>query len=248
MATSANKSARSNVDIQRALKGLGIYTGKVDGIWGTKTSTAVRGFQRINGLNDDGIVGKSTIDKLFPPIITDKQNLVLPTKPKPQVSPSSPTKLYTPKYSEALNWYGNVGANQTDVDLPEGYDMWLAWDLRKKVTHITLHKKVADSAYACLVKIKDEFDADERAKLGLDLFGGSLNVRKMRGGNNWSVHAWGAAIDFDPARNQLRWDSSKARLGKLDAERFWRIWEEAGWTSLGRTKNYDWMHVQAVQL
>ena len=107
----------------------------------------------------------------------------------------------------------------------------------------------ANSAIGVAVALaKDEFDADERAKLGLDLFGGSLNVRKMRGGNNWSVHAWGAAIDFDPARNQLRWDSSKARLGKLDAERFWRIWEEAGWTSLGRTKNYDWMHVQAVQL
>lgn len=249
MATSKNKSQKSTIEIQRALRGLGIYTGKIDGVWGPKTSRAVRAFQRIHNLSDDGIVGKATIAELFPSIIHDRQNLILQAKPKPVVVPPSKAGgLITPRYSECMNWYGDVGTQQIKVDLPSGYDMWLAWDLRKKVKFISLHKKVADSAYACLQQIKDEFTASEREQLGLDLFGGSLNVRKMRGGNNWSTHSWGVAIDFDPARNQLRWNSSKARLGQADASRFWGIWEKAGWTSLGRAKNYDWMHVQAVQL
>jgi hypothetical protein len=30
-------------------------------------------------------------------------------------------------------------------------------------------------------------------------------------------------------------------------ETSWWFWEEAGWVNLGRTKNPDWMHVQAAK-
>ncbi len=81
-----------------------------------------------------------------------------------------------------------------------------------------------------------------------DQFGGSLNVRRIRGGKSWSMHSWGIAIDFDPANNQLRWGRDRARFAKPEYEAFWAAWEEEGWVSLGRTRNFDWMHVQAARL
>ena len=42
------------------------YTsGKVDGIFGTKTVAAVRQFQQAKGLTVDGVVGKKTWEKLL---------------------------------------------------------------------------------------------------------------------------------------------------------------------------------------
>lgn len=52
------------LDIQSALKNLGYYTGRVDGIYGTATKNAVIAFQRDNGLTADGIVGTATMKAL----------------------------------------------------------------------------------------------------------------------------------------------------------------------------------------
>lgn len=46
--------------VQQRLKELGYYTISVDGIWGSKTLTAVKNFQRAKGLTVDGIVGAKT--------------------------------------------------------------------------------------------------------------------------------------------------------------------------------------------
>ena len=50
--------------MQQKLKNWGYYTGEVDGIFGSKTESAVRYFQRKNGLAEDGIVGPATAKKL----------------------------------------------------------------------------------------------------------------------------------------------------------------------------------------
>ena len=50
--------------IQNALKGLGYYSGAVDGIYGSATRSAVIAFQRDNGLTPDGIAGKNTLSAL----------------------------------------------------------------------------------------------------------------------------------------------------------------------------------------
>ena len=50
--------------IQEKLKRWGYYDGAVDGIFGTATARAVRYFQRSNGLAEDGIVGKNTLQAL----------------------------------------------------------------------------------------------------------------------------------------------------------------------------------------
>lgn len=56
------------------------------------------------------------------------------------------------------------------------------------------------------------------------------------------------AIDFDPERNALKASNKTARLARPDCVEFWKIWESEGWVSLGRTRNFDWMHVQAARL
>lgn len=49
-----------NKTVQTKLKRWGYYTGAVDGIYGPKTTQAVKYFQRKNGLAVDGIVGPKT--------------------------------------------------------------------------------------------------------------------------------------------------------------------------------------------
>ena len=60
------KSGSNSADVklvQKKLKNWGYYTGNVDGIYGTKTKSAVRLFQKRNGLVVDGIVG--LISRIF---------------------------------------------------------------------------------------------------------------------------------------------------------------------------------------
>ena len=50
--------------IQTKLKRWGYFDGPVDGIYGSKTSKAVRSFQRTNGLTADGVAGPATLKAL----------------------------------------------------------------------------------------------------------------------------------------------------------------------------------------
>lgn len=60
----AGSTQLSPKNIQRALKGAGLYNGKIDGVIGPKTKKAIRDFQAQNGLVADGKVGAKTWDKL----------------------------------------------------------------------------------------------------------------------------------------------------------------------------------------
>lgn len=48
------------MEFQSILKKLGYYNGRVDGIYGDKTTAAVKHFQELNGLTPDGIIGPVT--------------------------------------------------------------------------------------------------------------------------------------------------------------------------------------------
>ena len=50
--------------VQQKLSDWGYYTGKIDGIYGSATESAVRKFQRNNGLTSDGICGVKTLSAL----------------------------------------------------------------------------------------------------------------------------------------------------------------------------------------
>lgn len=228
--------------IQRALAAGGHDPGPIDGRPGIRTTRAIKAFQVAQGLAVDGIPGPDTREALF--------GVVPSPRSDPGVVPLPPTRPYEggqwPLQRDCRDYYGDVGLFQVRLRLP--YPMRLAWDKKVAVTSISVHEKVHDSAGRVFARVADAYDEAARKRLGLDLFGGSLNVRRMRGGSSYSMHSWGIAIDFDPERNQLSWGRDKARLAQPDAERFWSLWEEEGWVSLGRARDFDWMHVQAARL
>ena len=63
--TCAPGDTGSNVRyVQKRLKHYGYYSGSIDGDYGNGTKTAVKNFQKRNGLSADGKVGKNTLAKL----------------------------------------------------------------------------------------------------------------------------------------------------------------------------------------
>lgn len=228
--------------LQSRLTAHGFSPGPVDGILGPLTYAAITAFQRARRLSVTGKADEATVIAL-----RQSSSSVASGRPPGEKASTSPGKRNVwPAQAGVRAFFGDVGRSQVLVPLP--YPMRLAWDKKVTINRMSLHTKVADSASRCFVRIAAAYNASQRADLGLDLFGGSLNVRKMRGGSAYSMHSWGIAIDFDPERNQLNWGRDRARLARPDAETFWRIWEDEGWVSLGRSRNFDWMHIQAARL
>lgn len=128
------------------------------------------------------------------------------------------------------------------IQLP--YPMKLAWDTETIVTRMSCHYKVAQNFLGVFNDLLECYGYDEIVRLGIDLFGGCFNYRRMRGGSSWSTHAWGIAIDLDPARNTLRETSRTARFARQEYINMIDIFYKHGFESLGREKNYDWMHFQ----
>jgi hypothetical protein len=131
------------------------------------------------------------------------------------------------------------------IQLP--YPMRLAWDTDTVVNSMMCHKLVANDFLAVFNEIHRTYGYDKIKELGIDLFGGCFNYRKMRGGNSWSTHSWGIAIDLDPARNTLKETSKTARFARPEYKDMIDIFYKHGFESLGREKNYDWMHFQIKQ-
>lgn len=215
---------------QLFLQSAGYRIPVVDGAFGPLTERETLKFQTANGLKPDGIVGEKTWA-----FITT-------------VSDNTPLSKRWPKqdYTSMVNFYGPVGENQTSLDLP--YKLKLAWNLNTSLSKVTCHQKVVRSLHTIFEKTLKTYGEKEIQRLRLDVFGGCLNVRKKRGGSSWSIHSWGAAVDLDPDNNRLRWGKDRASFAKKEYDEFWKIVESEGWTSLGRERNYDWMHFQAASL
>jgi hypothetical protein len=152
-----------------------------------------------------------------------------------------------PTESECPKFYGPKGENQTSIVLP--YPMRIAWEREKMVNKITCHEKVADSLIRIFKNLKDEYGTLRLTELGIDLFGGCLNVRLKRGSSSsWSIHSWGVAVDLDPDRNLLRENHKTARFARPEYLPMWKIIEAEGAVSLGRARDFDWMHFQFARL
>lgn len=151
-----------------------------------------------------------------------------------------------PNYAGIVGVYGQPGDPKqlTQISLP--YPMRLAWDLKQTVTKLTCHELIADDLKAAFQEIMDYYGHERIKALGIDIFGGCLNVRQMRGSKVWSTHAWAIAMDLNPAQNQLKWGKDKALFAKPEYQVMIEIFEKYGFYNQGKYKNNDYMHFQAV--
>lgn len=253
--------------VQEILKEKGLYTGKIDGDFGPKSEAALNKYpgldlswplerkmigcmqlackaEKIEVGTIDGRWGPSTATGVEA-YLHLKENKALPDLWRPEdivtTKPNVWPKSYTPQFDA---FFGPVGeSNLVRLNFP--YPMKLAWAPYSKVTSTRCHKKVADSAARVLSAVLAHYGQAKISELKLDVFGGCYNLRAIRGGSKPSMHSWGVAFDFDPGRNQLKWGRDKASFAKPEYNAWWQAWEAEGWTSLGRERNFDWMHVQA---
>jgi len=114
----------------------------------------------------------------------------------------------------------------------------------KPVSKMRCHKLVADKFLAVFNDILAHYGLAEIQRLGIDKYGGCFNYRKMRGGTQLSRHSWGVAVDLDPQRNLLKETSATARFARPEYKPMIDIFYKHGFVSLGREKNYDWMHFE----
>lgn len=224
-----------NEEVQRKLKELDMYTGKIDGLAGPLTQDGIRSFQRYHGLEVTGKLSQPVLDAMFPKL------------PKRADRTITTENRQWPKQKDVPTYYGTRGENQVYFYPP--FEMRYAGNLNIKITRFMCHDKVVPSLQRVFADILKHYPTDKvRMDTGIGIFGGCLNVRRMRGGTSWSMHSWGIAIDFDPARNALTMTKARARLAKPDCAAFWEAWAAEGWVSLGQARDYDWMHVQAANL
>lgn len=202
---------------------IGLTGRDVDGLWGDQTQTAY----------DDHLY---RLAHGHPPLNTRPEEIVLGTR---NHWPRQGTRD-----SDLTAYYGAPGTRLVSLTPP--YAHYLAWAPTQQARTIRCHSLVKDSLERVLTKVLRIYGPDEIRRLRLDQYGGCYNDRPMRGGTRRSTHAWGIALDYDPANNQLNWGRDRATLAQPEYEPWWRCWEEEGWTSLGRHRNFDWMHVQAA--
>lgn len=150
--------------------------------------------------------------------------------------------------SQATNKYGVPSKNPTYlVTLKLPYPMRLAWDKNVKVNKMQCHRLVHDKLSNIFNDILAHYGYEKIVELGIDLFGGCFNFRTMRGGSEPSRHSWGIAIDLDPERNKLKETSKTARFARPEYKPMIDIFYKHGFLSLGREKNYDWMHFEVKE-
>jgi hypothetical protein len=162
-----------------------------------------------------------------------------------------------PKRADAESFYGThtLGPDglptqewQEDhlILMPVPFPLRLAWQPTTTVRRIRCHVKAAISLEHILHAILAHYGGDpEKVRAArMDLFGGCYEFRRARGGSQLSMHAWGAAIDLDPERNELGvpWKPGTGMMPQAVVE----IFESAGWTWGGGWKRPDPMHFEAA--
>ena len=179
------------------------------------------------------------------------------TRDKPETLPrrrtktprTHPAQSTYPRQSGMASFYGPAGGEACTsgvVVLP--FRFKLSWNKRQRVARFCCHERLAEPMSAVFSEAAVHYGETEYRRLGLDLFGGCFNHRKVRGGRALSTHAYGAAFDLDPDRNRLRWGADRAAFAGQEYEAFLDIVMANGGTPAGYAWGKDWMHFQWARL
>lgn len=122
------------------------------------------------------------------------------------------------------------------------YTIYYSDGKRTPLKTIFLHKKVVSVYTAAFTEVKNTFEPKEINDLRLNISGGAFNYRVIRGGNRLSTHAFGIAIDMDPARNPY---PKKWKEGMINRE-FCDILMKHGIWWRGHNGDVDAMHFQCA--
>jgi hypothetical protein len=185
-------------------------------------------FQTKNMLTVDGIIGKRTLSRL-------------------EAYGGYKAPMSYPKGDQKglISFYGDPNTiEQKLVMFNIPYKMKLAWDTNVNVNSTRVHPLCLPAFKRAFTDILEEYGRSEIRRLGLDLFGGVYNKRVKRGGSTWSTHAFGCAIDIDPAHNKFRSSWSNARFSKPEYKAFLEIMKRAGFKHL---KTFDAMHFELTR-
>jgi hypothetical protein len=224
----------------------GYDLGTIDGLAGTRTLYGLELYQ--NRLRD-AVLSPSNISS--PTII--KTGTPIPT---------SATPILFPRQRDVQSVYGTPGTPDCHA-ICDNLPFYLRMDgsLSKTaqapigtadvspIKRVSLHRKLHDSFRSILNEVLAHYGPTQIQALGLNQFAGAYNYRPMRGSTKTlSMHAYGAAVDFDAQRNSLHETARTARFARREYKPFIDIFYDHGWISLGRERNFDWMHFQAVRL
>lgn len=187
--------------------------------------------QKKIGVTPDGIIGPHTV-----------QALVRELGISYTAAPNWPTQA---EVRQGTSCFGKPGNERVLTSIVPPYPLLYEG---QAVRSIRVHELIAPHVQAALREVLAHYGQDEIHRLGLDLYGGSYNYRLGTGSSSLSLHAWGIALDFSPDANAYAMKSPRATLSHRDCLAWWEIWESHGAVSLGRERNYDWMHLQFARL
>ena len=194
-------------------------------------TNTIKAVQKKLGVTVDGIAGKNTWAAIAKALgVSTASTTTLPTQAQVRKNTSI---------------FGKAGDESNLVNIKPAYQLYYCG---KAVKTIRVHKLIADRVEAALKEILAHYGHARIKELGLDQYSGSYNYRKTSTGAAMSMHAWGIALDFAAEKNTYAMKKPQASLSKPECEMWWKIWEKHGAVSLGREKNYDWMHLQFAKL
>ena len=241
---------KSPKEYQDRLNFLGYDCGPADGAFGKRSVAALKRFQaEIPGLVADGVPGPKTESFLFDSTAPRVSAVVDRDSPPAAPIIGDNSKKRWPTQSDVERFFGppaSARATAGKCRLP--FPFRLDWDLGSTVSSFSCHEAVADAFTGIFRDAAAHYGEDRFRALGFDRFGGCYNPRRMRGGSAWSMHAWGIAVDLNADANSLNMNGNQASFARKDCAPFWEIVESYGMTSLGRARDFDWMHFQAARL
>lgn len=123
--------------------------------------------------------------------------------------------------------------------VPTPFPMKLDWDLSKETNFVSFSSYGACALKRALEQIDNHY-GDRVHELGISRLAGTYNVRKLRGSDRPSIHAFGTAIDLYSEANKFRDDASKAKFAGKEYEKMIDIFEAEGFISQGRKTGIDW--------